>query len=240
MSNPIRIPSADESVVLQEFQLELVAPEALPRFQSLLRRHHYLGGIKPVGERLYYVAVWRGQWLALLVFCAAAKHLRHRERWVGWTEAQRRKRLGLVTNNARFLILPHLHYPNLATRTMRLCLQRLPEDWQARYGHPVWLSESFVDTQLFRGTAYKAGGWTELGPTQGYGRCQQDYYVKHDRPKALFVKELKRNARRSLCADHLPAALAVVVESQVPPLPTLRTGELRSLREHFAAVPDFR
>ena len=70
---------------------------------------------------------------------------------------------------------------------MGLTLERLPQDWEARYGHPVWLAESFVDTQLFRGTAYKASGWSELGPTQGYGRCQQDYYVKHDRPKALFV-----------------------------------------------------
>jgi hypothetical protein len=97
-----------------------------------------------------------------------------------------------------------------------------------------------VDTQLFRGTAYKASGWSELGPTQGYGRCQQDYYVKHDRPKALFVKELKKNARRSLCVEHLPAALAAVVESKITPRPTLRAGELRSLREHFARVPDFR
>jgi hypothetical protein len=104
----------------------------------------------------------------------------------------------------------------------------------------VWLAESFVDTQLFRGTAYKASGWTELGPTQGYGRCGQDYYVKHDRPKALFVKELKPQARRSLCAEHLPAGLAAVVESKVPPRPTQRVGELRSLREHFARVPDFR
>ena len=67
MSKPIRMPQADEQIVLEELQVELVHPEALPRFQSLLRRHHYLGGIKPVGERLYYVAAWRGQWLALLV-----------------------------------------------------------------------------------------------------------------------------------------------------------------------------
>jgi hypothetical protein len=234
------MPQADEQVVLEELQVELVNREELPRFQSLLRRHHYLGGIKPVGERLYYVATWQGQWLALLVFCAAAKHLRHRERWIGWTEGQRRKRLGLVTNNARFLVLPPFHYPNLATRVMGLCLARLAQDWQARYAHPVWLAESFVDMQLFRGTAYKASGWTELGPTQGYGRCQQDYYVKHDRPKALLVKELKPKARRSLRAEHLPAALALVVESKVPPLPALRTGELRSLRDYFAAVPDFR
>jgi len=221
MSKPIRRPQADEQIVLEELQVELVNPEDLPRFQSLLRRHHYLGGIRPVGERLYYVAAWRGQWLALLVFCAAAKHLRHREKWIGWTEGQRRKRLGLVTNNARFLVLPRFHYPNLATRVMGLCLARLGQDWQARYAHPVWLAESFIDTQLFRGTAYKASGWSELGPTQGYGRSRQDYYVKHDRPKALLVKELKKNARRSLCADHLPAALAVVVESKVPPLPAM-------------------
>jgi hypothetical protein len=176
----------------------------------------------------------------LLVFCAAARHLRHRDQWIGWSEAQRRQRLSLVANNARFLILPHCHYPNLASRVMGLTLERLPQDWEARYGHPVWLAESFVDTQLFRGTAYKASGWSQLGPTQGYGRCQQDYYVKHDRPKALFVKELKKNARRSLCVEHLPAALAAVVESRMAPRPTLRAGELRSLREHFASVPDFR
>ena len=239
MSKPARMPHADEQVVLEELQVELVNLEEWPRFQSLLRRHHHLGGIKPVGQRLYYVATWRGQWLALLVFCAAAKHLRQREKWIGWTEAQRRTRLGLVTNNARFLVLPHFHYPNLATRVMGLCLGRLAQDWQGRYGHPVWLAESFVDTQLFRGTAYKAGGWTELGPTQGYGRCGQDYYVKHDRPKALFVRELKKNARRSLCSEHLSAELAAV-ESKVPPRPTLRAQELRSLRQHFASVPDFR
>jgi hypothetical protein len=240
MSKPYRLPQVEEQVVLEELQVRLVSQEEFARFQSLLRRHHYLQGIKPVGERLYYVAVWRGQWLALLVFCAAARHLRHRDQWIGWGEAQRRQRLSLVANNARFLILPHCHYPNLASRVMGLTLERLPQDWEARYGHPVWLAESFVDTQLFRGTAYKASGWSELGPTQGYGRCQQDYYVKHDRPKALFVKELKKNALRSLCVERLPAALAAVVESQIAPRPTLRAGELRSLREHFASVPDFR
>jgi len=234
------MPGSDEQTVLDELQIELVKVEDYPRFQSLLRRHHYLKGIKPVGERLYYVAVWRGQWLALLVFCAAAKHLQPREQWIQWPESQRRKRLSLITNNARFLILPHCHFPNLATRVLGLCLERLPVDWQARYGHPVWLAESFVDTQLFRGTAYKASGWIELGTTQGYGRCQQDYYVKHNRPKALFVKELKPNARRSLRAEHLPPKWAAVVESKVPPRPNQRVGELRPLREHFELVPEFR
>jgi len=240
MSKPYRLPQLHEQVVLEELEIRLVTHDELPRFQSLLRRHHYLGAIQAVGERLYYVALWRGQWLAVSVFCAAARHLRHREKWIGWTEAQRRKRLTMVANNARFLILPHSHYPNLASRVMRLILDRLPQDWQARYAHPVWVAESFVDTQLFRGTAYKASGWIELGQTQGYGRCQQDYYVKHDRPKALFVKELKSKARRSLCAEHLPPDLALVVESKVPPRPALPIAQLESLRELFRGVPDFR
>ena len=107
MSKSYRLPQVEEQIVLDELQVQVVGPEDYPRFQSLLRRHHYLQGIKPVGERLYYVALWRGQWLALLVFCAAAKHLRHRDKWIGWTEDQRRKRLSLVTNNAvAFLAFP--------------------------------------------------------------------------------------------------------------------------------------
>lgn len=179
-----------------------------------------------MGERLYYAASWRGRWLAVLVFCAAARHLRHREKWIGWTEAQRRNRLSRVTNNARFLILPHWRLPNRASKVMGACLQRLPQDWQARYGHAVCVAESFVDTQLFQGTAYKASGWTELGATQGYSRCAQDYYVKHKRPKA----------RRSLCAEHLPEPVAAVVESSVPPRPNQRVGVLRSLRVEAALL----
>ena len=102
MSKPIHMPQADEQIVLEELQGGVGPPGGSAAFSVTLRRHHYLGGIRPVGERLYYVAAWRGQWLALLVFCAVTKHLRHREKWIGWTEAQRRKRLGLVTNNARF------------------------------------------------------------------------------------------------------------------------------------------
>ena len=152
--------------------MELVHPEALPRFQSLLRRASLSAGdSKPEwAKRLYYVALARAVASHLLQFFAqyAAKHLRHREKWIGWTEAQRRKRFGAGDlNNARFLILPHGHYPNLATRGDGVVVsesgcRRIGR--RRAYAHPVWLAESFVDTQLFRGTAYKASGWTELGP----------------------------------------------------------------------------
>lgn len=162
----------------------------------LLTRHHYLGALQPVGEQMLYVAVGpNGGWRAILVFCAAAKHLRARDRWIGWTTEQRRRRLALVANNARFLVLPGYQVPNLATRVMRLTLDRLSTDWEAQYAHPLAVVESFVDPERFQGTLYRAGGWVEVGATSGWGRAGRDYDVRHNKPKRLFVRELCPQAR---------------------------------------------
>jgi len=134
----------------------------------------------------------------VLVFCAASRRLRARDQWIGWSEEQRRRRLPLLVNNCRFLLHPDKTFPNLASRSLSLCLHRLSADWQARYGHPVVLVETFVDPDQFNGTVYTAHGWHELGLTEGCGRHRRDYYVQHDKPKRLFVRELVRNARRSL------------------------------------------
>ena len=115
-----------------------------------------------------------------------------------------------MVNNSRFLILPQAHCPNLGSRVLRLTLDRLSADWQARYGHPVLVVETFVDPEQFNGTVYTAKGWQELGLTDGCGRRRRDYYVQHDKPKRLFVRELAKNARRSLQAEHLKPALASV------------------------------
>jgi hypothetical protein len=210
------------------------------RFKQLLDEHHYLGSLKAVGERLHYVATdARGQWLALLVFSAPAKHLKHRDQWIGWSAAQRHRRLSLVTNNSRFLILPERSVPNLASKVLRLSLDRLPTDWQTCYGHPVLVVETFVDVAQFCGTVYSASSWSELGQTDGWGRHRRDYYVKHDQPKRLFCRQLCKNARRSLQAEPLKPALAVV-EQRVSPPCTRTVKEIRSMVEHFKAVPDFR
>ncbi|MBV8096030.1 MAG: ISAs1 family transposase [Acetobacteraceae bacterium] len=220
--------------------MRLVERTELERFKHLLDEHHYLGSLKAVGQRLHYVATdARGQWLALLVFSAPAKHLKHRDRWIGWSAAQRHRRLSLVTNNSRFLILPERSVPNLASKVLRLTLDRLPTDWQTCYGHPVLVVETFVDAAQFCGTVYSASGWSELGQTDGWGRHRRDYYVKHDQPKRLFCRQLCKNARRSLQAEHLKPALAVV-EQQVSPPCTRTVKEIRSMVEHFKAVPDFR
>lgn len=189
---------------------------------------------------MFYAAVdGQGRWLAVLVFSAAAKHLKQRDQWIGWTRAQCDRRLSLVVNNSRFLILPPAHCPNLGSRVLRLALARLSADWQARYEHPVLVVETFVDPEQFNGTVYTAQGWQELGLTDGCGRHRRDYYVQHDKPKRLFVRELAKNARRSLQAEHLKPALASV-EKKAGARCYSRCPEIQALTEHFKALPEYR
>jgi len=205
-----------------------------------LNKHHYLKGLKAVGERLFYAVVDEdGEWLGVAVFMAAARRLRHRDEWIGWSDEQRRRRLPLVVNNARFLLLPHKTVPNLGSVALKLLCDRLSDDWMEHYGHPVAMVETFVDPARFGGTVYKAAGWVELGQTSGSGRISRDYYERHDRPKRLFVRELTRNARRSLQADRLKPLFAPVEEKTLPRF-TQSNEELGSLKERFRKeVPDY-
>jgi len=231
--------SAVEQAVLDGVQVRLIEAGERERFDRLLIEQHYLHNAEMVGARLCYVAQYEGRWLALFSWSAPAYRLKAREAWIGWSEAQRRRRLGLVANNSRFLILEQAHYPNLASRVMRLCVQRLSTDWVLRWGHPLLLAESFVDVQVFRGTCYKVSGWQELGLTQGYGRSREDFYLKHDRPKQLWVRELRAGARELIKARTLPPAYAGV-EDKVAPSCEHSAQELQAMRQFFGAVPDWR
>jgi hypothetical protein len=240
MKKEQRLPSEKEQWIVDTIQVMPVKQSERAKCMRLLEKHHYLGALQPVGEQIIYVARGPcGGVRAVLVFAAAAKHLKHRDKWIGWTEEQRRRRLALIANNARFLIVPGYNVPNLATRILRLTLDRLSSDWQERYDHPLGLVETFVNPEQFQGTVYKAGGWIELGQTSGNGRVNRDYYVKHNKPKRLFVRQLCHNARRGLQAEHLKKAWAVV-EEKVAPRCTFRAKEIRSLVEHLKSVPDFR
>ena len=240
MANSRRLPDQTQQQLLREVRVDLATSAEVPRINQLLNERHYLGRLRPVGERLYYIARnAANQWVAVLVFSAAANHLKHRDEWIGWTNEQRRRRLSLVTNNSRFLLLPDFSVPNLGSRILRLNLDRLSGDWQSRYGHPVEVVETFVDPEQFCGTVYTASGWTELGQTDGWGRCQRDYYVKHDKPKRLFVRPLRRNSCRSLQAEHLKPDLALV-EVKVPPRCTKRAREIQSIVDYFKELPEYR
>jgi len=240
MPKPTRLPDSDQQQLLNEVRVSVAERTQLPRIRKLLDRHHYLGSLKPVGERLYYLATDASdRWVAVLVFSAAANHLRPRDQWIGWSNEQRRRRLSLITNNCRFLLLPGGSVPNLGSRILRLTLDRLSQDWQAHYGHPILAVETFVDPEQFCGTVYTANGWIELGQTDGWGRCRRDYYVRHDKPKRLFVRPLGRNACRSLQAEHLKPGLAPV-EAKVAVRCTQGVKEIRSIVEHFKQLPEYR
>lgn len=241
MNNDSRAAQSSASVSLAEVQIQLLSTaKTKTRARRLLAKHHYLGDVRAVGEQLFYALTEaRGDWLGVLVFCAASRRLRARDQWIGWTEEQRRRRLPLVVNNCRFLLLPHKTFPNLGSRSLRLTLDRLSADWQARYGHPVVLVETFVDPEQFCGTVYSANGWRELGATDGFGRVRRDFYVQHHKPKRLFARELCRNARRSLAADKLKPSLALV-EAKTRPRSTQSPAQIRSLVQHLKALPDYR
>jgi hypothetical protein len=235
-----RTPTDRQQRIIEQVRVRRLRADERPRFMRLLQRHHYLGSLQPVGEQMLYVALTAtGGWVALLVFAAAAKHLKARERWIGWTPAQKRKRLSLIANNVRYLILPRWNIPNIGSRVLRLTTDRISTDWHKQYGHPLAALETFVNPEQFQGTVYRANGWVELGSTSGYGRCQRDYYVRHHKPKRLFVKLLDQNAARSLQAEHLKPAFAMV-ETKVRPRCELQVKELRPLTGHFRAVEDFR
>lgn len=235
-----RRPSASEQLVLEHFQVRLLtAPEELARCDALIAEHHYLHNAILVGEHARYVATYKGEWLALVCFSAASYNLRARDQFIGWSLEQRRRRLPLVVNNSRLLVLPGAHYPNLPSRLLKHVLARLSDDWQARWGHPVVLVETFVDPEWFRGTTYKVSGWSALGPTSGYGRHAQDFYQAHDRPKQVWVKELVKGAGQKLRAEQLPQDWARV-EAQAPIRCHASEKEIGSLLAECQSLPEFR
>jgi Druantia protein DruA/Transposase DDE domain len=239
LSRPRR-PAPSEQHVLEHLTVRLVQRHEVPRYDRLIVQHHYLQNACVVGEHLRYVATYQGSWLALATWSAPALHLKPRDAFIGWTDAQRRVRLPLVANNARLLVLPECHYPNLISRFMKLMLGRLSEDWQARWGHPLALAESFVDPQLYQGTAYKVSGWSKLGQTSGWKRSAEDFYQKHERPKQIWVRELAKQACAKLRAPTLPPAWAAVTEHAAPRC-TAQARQMRSLVERLRVeVPECR
>ena len=234
MSTTLLLPKYEEPTILDQLDAQcVVLPEEVQQWNSLVCEHHYLKNANLVGEQLRYVVSFQGQWLALLGWSAASYHLKDREAWVGWSDLQRRSRLHLFAQNSRFAILAERsQWPNLASRALALVCQRLSADWQQAYGHPILAVESFVDSQLFRGTAYKASNWTLLGKTDGFKRVAEDFYVRHDRPKQLWVKTLEPDARGILSAATLPEPWRPY-EKELPVECGISSEHLPSLWEDF-------
>ncbi len=172
---------------------------AEPLFNSLMEQYHYLGYEQPVGEHLKYLVTARGQAIACLAWSSAPRHLGCRDRFIGWSPDQRRRNVQLLAYNTRFLILPWVRVPHLASHLLGRMAERISRDWQRAYAHPVHLLETFVDPARFRGTCDRAANWIVLGHTTGRGK--QDRTHRPNRPvKQVLVYPLHRRFREWLTA----------------------------------------
>ena len=181
--------------------IELLQVRRTPRekvYQGLMEQFHYLGYSRPVGEHLEYMACSQNRPLACIGWCSAPRHIGCRDRYIGWTKEQRIRNLSLVLINTRFLILPWVRVPHLASHLLGLMARRISRDWQQIYRHEVVWLESFVDPERgFWGTCYKAANWIYLWQTTGRGKDDQTNKVNRSL-KAVWGYPLRRDFRKVL------------------------------------------
>jgi len=195
----------------EPLQLTLIAPgqKAESRlWREYVERYHYLGDQVPFGAHLRYL-VRSGaageQVLACLQWSSPAWKMAARDRWIGWSSQQRARNLQLIVNNSRFLLLPWVRVPGLASKILSRCVRRLPQDWESRYGYRPLLLETLVDASRFAGTCYRAANWIPLGHTQGRGRMDRDHAAHQRAPKVLYVYPLCRHAPERLRSAEAPS-----------------------------------
>jgi hypothetical protein len=185
---------------LRSLQVVLVDNSERRRiFGQLLQQHHYLGYYRPVGENLpYLVQSQCGRPLACALFAAAAWKCAPRDRFIGWNAQARQKHLQSVANNMRLLVLPWVRVPCLASHLLSLMAKRLSGDWQRKYGHPIYLLETFVEQERFADTTYQAANWIHVGQTQGRGRQGPDPRIRSASIKEVYLLPLHPRFRQPL------------------------------------------
>ena len=180
---------------LEVRQVRRTPEEAL--FNGLLEQHHYLGYSQPVGEHLKYLVYARDRPIACMAWSSAPRHLGSRDRFIGWEPKARLANIGLLAYNTRYLILPWVSVPHLASHILGRMARTLSSDWQRLYGHPIYYLETFIDPQRFRGTCYRAANWKVLGVTTGRGK--DDRAHKANRPiKEVLGYPLVKDFRQRL------------------------------------------
>lgn len=188
---------------LRPLQISIINKEGADRalFRGLLSAHHYLGLRNTVGENMQYlIRDQRGRPLSCVLFGSAAWKTESRDRFIGWDAATRERNLMYLTNNTRFLILPWVQVPHLASHLLAQISRRLSSDWEAKYGHSIYLLETFVERARFRGVCYQAANWICTGQTKG--RTRNDRYTTIQAPvKDVYVYPLHPRFRQELCHE---------------------------------------
>jgi Domain of unknown function (DUF4338) len=184
--------------------LEILLPEARTKeaydFIRYLHHHHYLGFGGTSGQNLrYLVRDHSGRDLACVLFAGAAWKVKARDEFIGWSPEQRARQLGLIVNNSRFLILPHVRVPHLASHLLALIVRRLRSDWQRKYNLLPCLAETFVERPRFSGACYRAANWLWVG--QSCGRSRHDRYHRRQVPiKDIYLYPLCADFKKRLWA----------------------------------------
>jgi hypothetical protein len=169
-------------------------------FRELVDKHHYLGYRQIIGEHLKYVAFSGKRPLACIGWGGAAWKVGSRDEYIGWSVSARKRNLQLVASNTRFLILPWVRVPHLASFLLGQQARVVAKDWEQLYAHPVVLLETFVDTERFKGTCYRAANWVRVGETAGRGKYDR-FNEKKKSVKGVYVYPLRRDFRRILTAE---------------------------------------
>jgi len=183
---------------LEDLRLEMVQRESSALWNETIDRYHYLGYKPLAGAQMRYFAYAGDRLVGVLGFGAAAWKSGPRDQWIGWSRSERQRNLGLIVNNARFLIPPWIRVKGLASKLLAMAARRLPADWAGRYGYRPVLLETFVEAQRFAGTCYRAANWTCVGQTQGRGKLG-DHRLGQVPVKTVWVYPLSRDFREQLC-----------------------------------------
>jgi SRSO17 transposase len=187
-------------------------------WDHLVSQYHYLSYQKLLGHRLKYLALMQERPVAALSFSAPSLKIGARDRFIGWSPDQRKRYLPHLANNSRFLILPWVQVPHLASHVLSLAVDQVKRDWQSQFNTPLWLLETYVDPNHFKGTSYKAANWERIGQTQGYGK-QGVGYIYHGAPKEVYVYVLEPRFRTTIGCQSRPT------HSDHRPLPSIRQPE---------------
>lgn len=166
-------------------------------YNSLIFQYHYLGYSHPVGEHLKYLVFADGRVIACLAFCSSPRHIGCRDKFIGWSTEVRKKNLHLIAYNTRYLILPWIRVPYLASHILGCIVRILSLDWIRIYNHPIYFIETFIDTERHQGTCYRAANWIYLGKTTGRGKDDQTHRQNRS-IKAVWGYPLSRNFREAL------------------------------------------
>lgn len=220
---------------VQPLAIELVSGTLRePLWDMLVKEFHYLGYQKLLGHRLKYLALSGKRPVAALSFSAPALKLRVRDCFIGWSDAQRKKHLGQLANNSRFLILPWVRVPHLASHVLGRTIKELKKDWPRLFNTQLLLLETFVDPRFFKATSYKAAGWQHLGPTFGSTK-QGAGYVYHGLPKEVYVYVLNKKFRHIIGCTQKPCDLPRPPQQQRS---LKKVEDLHMLLQHSQWHPD--